>query len=100
MNQKSTLSCWGNYPNSSAFIKRIERYHDLMPEHEGKTIARGLGRSYGDAALNADHTVLLMHRMNRMLAFDEKTGVLNYMKEGSILIDHTTSSPGLAMRIY
>lgn len=34
------------------------------------------------------------------VTLDEKTGVLNYMKEGSILIDHTTSSPGLAMRIY
>lgn len=76
MNQKTALSCWGNYPRSASFIKRIERYHDIMPEHEGKTIARGLGRSYGDAALNTDQTVLLMHRMNRMLAFDQNTGIL------------------------
>jgi len=76
MNQKTTLSCWGNYPHSTSFVKRVERYHDIMPEYEGKTIARGLGRSYGDAALNTDHTVLLMHRMNRMLAFDDRTGIL------------------------
>jgi 3-hydroxyisobutyrate dehydrogenase len=29
-----------------------------------------------------------------------ETGVLHHMKAGSVLIDHTTSSPGLAMRIY
>lgn len=28
------------------------------------------------------------------------TGILSNMKEGSILIDHTTSSPGLAEKIY
>lgn len=27
-------------------------------------------------------------------------GILKYMKKGSILIDHTTSSPELAQRIY
>jgi decaprenylphospho-beta-D-ribofuranose 2-oxidase len=39
-------------------------------------IARGLGRSYGDAALNAEGGVMLMTRLDRMLAFDEDTGVL------------------------
>jgi 3-hydroxyisobutyrate dehydrogenase len=33
------------------------------------------------------------------VVFDEAVGVLHNMKEGSILIDHTTSSPGLAQRI-
>lgn len=30
------------------------------------------------------------------VVLDDKTGLINYMKEGSILIDHTTSSPDLA----
>jgi len=34
------------------------------------------------------------------MALDEKKGVINFMKEGSILIDHTTSSPGLAVKIH
>jgi 3-hydroxyisobutyrate dehydrogenase-like beta-hydroxyacid dehydrogenase len=34
------------------------------------------------------------------VVFDEKDGILNHMKEGAVLIDHTTSSPGLALRIY
>ena len=34
------------------------------------------------------------------VVFNKETGVLHHMKEGSVLIDHTTSSPGQAMRIY
>ncbi|MFZ5895776.1 MAG: FAD-binding protein [Myxococcota bacterium] len=42
----------------------------------GGTIARGLGRSYGDAATNTDRQVLAMTRVDAFLAFDEHTGVL------------------------
>lgn len=34
------------------------------------------------------------------VVFNPDTGVLHHMKEGAVLIDHTTSSPGQAMRIY
>jgi len=34
------------------------------------------------------------------VVFNQETGVLHHMKEGAVLIDHTTSSPGQAMRIY
>ncbi|HEX6240381.1 MAG TPA: FAD-binding oxidoreductase [Polyangiales bacterium] len=40
------------------------------------TVARGLGRSYGDAALNAGKLVLGLRHMDRYLAFDEETGTL------------------------
>ena len=39
-------------------------------------IARGLGRSYGDPALNAGGRVLGMQRMDRYLAFDADAGAL------------------------
>lgn len=33
------------------------------------------------------------------MVLSEQHGILKHMKAGSILIDHTTSSPGLAIRI-
>src|SRR5262249_28354945 len=43
---------------------------------ETSYIARGLGRSYGDAALNRDAGVISLERLNRLIAFDPATGVL------------------------
>jgi decaprenylphospho-beta-D-ribofuranose 2-oxidase len=40
------------------------------------TIARGLGRSYGDCALNVNGQVIGTTRMDRFLAFDVATGTL------------------------
>jgi FAD/FMN-containing dehydrogenase len=40
------------------------------------TAPRGLGRSYGDAAINADGRVLGMTSFNRYLDFDDATGTL------------------------
>jgi len=34
------------------------------------------------------------------VVLNSETGLLNNLKPGAILIDHTTSSPGLAVRIY
>ncbi len=75
MKNKMTLSGWGNYPANQAIVERPERFHQLHVDAKN-IIARGLGRSYGDAALNTDRDVILMERLNRFLAFDEKTGVL------------------------
>ena len=36
-------------------------------------MARGLGRSYGDAALNGGGQVLGLRKLDRFLAFDEAT---------------------------
>lgn len=48
-----------------------------LPEAaESGLLARGLGRSYGDAALSASSCILLTGKLNRMLSFDCHTGAL------------------------
>lgn len=69
------LSGWGRYPIQTCTLERPERYADLRCD-ASSLIARGQGRSYGDAALNQDGRVLLTERVNRMLALDEKNGIL------------------------
>ena len=56
-------------------LERPERYADLRPG-VASLIARGQGRSYGDAALNENGRVLLTGRVNRLLEFDAENGVL------------------------
>lgn len=73
---KSTISGWGNYPTATSFLMRPEKYKDIKINDHFPLIARGYGRSYGDAAINNDHYVMLMQRMNRMLKFESETGLL------------------------
>lgn len=54
-----------------------------------------------DIAKEADFLFLMLgypHDVRNMV-LDEKDGILNHMKAGSVLIDHTTSSPELAEQI-
>jgi len=69
------ISGWGRYPVQSCELERPERYTGLNSAAPS-VIARGQGRSYGDAALNEGRRVLLTERINRLLEFDPATGVL------------------------
>src|SRR5918993_1967531 len=67
---------WGRYPRGRSRVLRPERVREAVPPDEGSVIARGQGRSYGDAAMSADGAVMLTERLNRFLSFDEATGVV------------------------
>lgn len=69
------LSGWGRYPVQICELERPERYADLRPGTD-TLIARGQGRSYGDASLNENGRVLLTERIDRMLELDVKQGIL------------------------
>ncbi len=70
---KCSMSGWGRFPVEECESVRPERYRDLTAS-AGRQIARGQGRSYGDAALGK--RVILTERVNRLLAFDAVAGVL------------------------
>ncbi|HEV3468141.1 MAG TPA: FAD-binding oxidoreductase [Pyrinomonadaceae bacterium] len=70
------LSGWGRYPRVRAEVVRPEYVSAVDVTRWGHVLARGLGRSYGDAALSKEGVVLLTERLNRFLEFDERTGLL------------------------
>lgn len=72
---RQQLTSFNYYPKQTCLLARPERYHELSTTTQ-PTIARGQGRSYGDAALNENAQVLLTERLNRFLAFEHKTGQL------------------------
>jgi len=74
------LSGWGRYPVELCHLFRPEKRSEvaatmasgLQPSY----ISRGLGRSYGDAALNKDAGVIWHALLNRFLSFDRASGIL------------------------
>lgn len=57
-----------------------------QPQIEKSTLPRGLGRSYGDVCVNDGGALLHTFRRDRLLAFDDATGVLT-CEAGASLAD-------------
>lgn len=76
--RRTQIAGWGHYPVEECDLLRPEKYRHLAPSAAGpgNLIARGLGRSYGDAALNQGGQVLLTERVNRFLEFDREQGII------------------------
>ena len=68
---KKALSGWGNYPRQVCQTKELTGPYCL----DQQVIARGLGRGYGDCALNASGT-LLTTRHDGIESFDTDHGLL------------------------
>lgn len=71
------LSGWGRYPRIACEVIEPRDCADVFEavDRRGSLIARGNGRSYGDAALNHNRTIL-MGRLDRLISFDVETGIL------------------------
>ena len=84
---RTRLSGWGRYPVVDCRVARLRRREDVgaLLERGGTLIARGNGRSYGDAAVNPELTVSML-AMDRLGAFDDETGLLT-CEAGVLLAD-------------
>ncbi|MEM9044176.1 MAG: FAD-binding oxidoreductase [Pseudomonadota bacterium] len=73
---KEELWGWGRAPRAICDVVAPRDKAELIAAVTSqKLIPRGAGRAYGDAALQPERTVSMRH-MNRLLAFDAVTGVL------------------------
>lgn len=81
------ISGWGNYPRAETRLSIARAPHDISKAIAAETalIARGAGRSYGDAAIGSNAT-LNMQYFNRIIAFDSVTGLLT-VEAGASLAD-------------
>jgi len=71
------LTSWGQYPVIDTVLKSPKNEHTLAAclAEAKSAIGRGLGRSYGDSALN-EALVVSSLRLNHMESFDETSGLL------------------------
>jgi decaprenylphospho-beta-D-ribofuranose 2-oxidase len=69
---------WGRAKTASSLSAKPQRSAELagIPSPDDRLIAYGLGRSYGDAALNTEQRVVRMTSLERALEFDREQGIL------------------------
>jgi FAD/FMN-containing dehydrogenase len=70
------LSGWGRYPRHLARVLSPHTVSEALPPPTGAMIARGQGRSYGDASLSSDGIVMLTGELRGAISFDEASGLL------------------------
>ncbi len=76
--KQQILSGWGNVPAQECLSYRPEKQRDLqniLKTHEGPILARGQGRSYGDAALHGSG-VIRTERLDHFIEFDTSKGIV------------------------
>src|SRR5271166_1505010 len=75
------VQSWGRFPQIGHRYVHKPAWNDQVPEilrtaAPGSLLPYGLGRSYGDSCLNAGRELIDCRRLNRILGFDESTGML------------------------
>ncbi len=75
----SKKESWGRYPAADHTVLPIRWDSDILPaiNSNGKVLAYGQGRSYGDACLNDKETLLDTNSLNRLISFNSDTGIIH-----------------------
>jgi FAD/FMN-containing dehydrogenase len=76
-----TVLSWGRYPRLTHRALHKPAWSDqllgiLEAAEPGSLLPFGLGRSYGDSCLNGGRELIECSRLDRVLGFDESTGVV------------------------
>lgn len=75
------LSGWGRFPVEACRVYEPRDEADMASllgsQRDPSYIARGLGRSYGDAALNRDAATVSLLEFDRIFSLDSETGMLD-----------------------
>jgi decaprenylphospho-beta-D-ribofuranose 2-oxidase len=86
--ERELLSGWGGTPTSASHVARPVDRDELVKAHLEASprgvIARGLGRAYGDAAMNAGGLVLEATDVSGVLDLDPRTGLLRVLAGTSL----------------
>jgi len=88
------ISGWGNLAAQACHLgscESVEQLRSMLKSGNADSyIARGLGRSYGDSALNEGQGVILQTRRSRFLDLDERAGLLECQAGVTLseIIDH------------
>ncbi|MCZ6831092.1 MAG: FAD-binding oxidoreductase [Gammaproteobacteria bacterium] len=72
----AVMRSWGGLPEHPQRSRSLNWRDELAECWDEPTLAVGAGRSYGDCGLAASGEVLCTTGMNRMLQFDQNSGVL------------------------
>src|ERR1700754_2475651 len=90
---KEKLAGWGNYPVIESFTLNPRNEEDVRSDIDmGPLVPRGLGRSYGDQAVNDGKYVTICTKLNHFLNFDEKEGILDC--EAGVSLEEIISALG------
>ena len=73
---KQAPLAWGRLPAPEQRQLRLTSRYDPLPAGSDRLLAHGLGRSYGDSCLNSGGLLIETRGLDRFIAFDVATGVI------------------------
>ena len=85
--KSETIAGWGNFPwlkTKISILNSLSVAEKLVAEPT-TIIARGLGRSYGDQAINERGITAVTTQLNKFIAFDSQNGIL--CCEAGVILD-------------